>query len=244
VFLDEVTELPPAAQAMLLRALSEGEIVPVGDTRPRRVQVRVVAATNGDVPALVQSGRFRMDLYYRLRGLHLRVPPVRERGRDWELIRDHYLRRLGIASRSEKRFSHESLDVLSRYSWPGNVRELRSLVEASYHLSDGSVIEPRHFIDSLEEAARLTQLRKVPLCEADTDCYERMVEQQASFWDVVYRPYMDRDLNRAQVRTIIARGLSASRGSYKRLLAIFGMPEDDYLRFMDFLRHNRLKPEA
>ena len=244
IFLDEVTELSAPAQAMLLRALGEGEIVPVGETRPRRVHVRVVAAAGADIPTLVQAGRFRADLYYRLRGLHLQVPPVRERGRDWELIRDYYLHRLGGTHDREKQFSSESDDILRRYDWPGNVREIKSLVETGYCLSDNEVIEPRHFLDSLEQAARLGQLRKVPLCDIETRCYEQMVEEQGCFWDVVHRPYMDRELSRAQVRDIVARGLAGSQGSYKRVLALFGMPDEDYLRFMDFLRHHRLKPEG
>jgi DNA-binding NtrC family response regulator len=242
VFLDEVTELSPAAQAMLLRALSEGEIVRVGETRPRRVNVRVVAAAGGDVPALVRSGRFRADLYYRLRGLHLRVPAVRERGRDWELIRDYYLGRLGTSRSREKRFSRESLEVLEGYEWPGNVRELKSVVETGFHLSDSALIEPRHFLDSLEEAARLGQLRKVPFCDVETRCYESMIQKEASFWEAVHAPYLKRQLNRDQVRNIVSRGLAASRGNYKRLLGIFGIADSDYLRFMDFLRHHALKP--
>src|SRR5262245_27300523 len=91
VFLDEVTDLSLSAQAMLLRVLSEGELVPIGETAPRRVDVRLVAASSADVPGLVRSGRFRLDLYYRVRGLHLHLPAVRERGRDWELISDYYL---------------------------------------------------------------------------------------------------------------------------------------------------------
>jgi DNA-binding NtrC family response regulator len=253
VFLDEVTELSPSAQAMLLRALGEGEIVPVGETRVRKVKVRVVAATGSDVPALVQSGRFRADLYYRLRALHVHVPPVRERGRDWELIRDYYLGRLGGTRAQAKQFSTESNAILSRYGWPGNVRELKSLVETGFCLSETEMIEPRHFIDSLEEAARMGQLRKVPLCDVgdvggigdiEARCYQRMIEDKVSFWEAVHHPYLDRELSRAQVRAIVARGLAASRGSYKRLLALFGIAEADYLRFMDFLRHHRLKPES
>src|SRR5262249_17963347 len=121
-FLDEVTGLSAAAQAMLLRALSEGGIVPEGRTRARRAPGGVVAATGTGVPTLVQGGRFRADLFYRLRGLHLKVPAVRERGRDWELIRDYYLGRLTAARESSKRFSRASNDILSRYAWPGNVR--------------------------------------------------------------------------------------------------------------------------
>ncbi len=241
-FLDEVTELSQPAQAMLLRVLSEGEIVPVGETASRSVNVRVVAASTADVDSMVHSGRFRMDLYYRLRGMQLRIPPVRERGRDWELIGDYYLHRLSLSCQESKRFSPESMDVLGRYGWPGNVRELKALVDSGFHLSEGQLIEPCHFLESLEEAARLGQLAKFPALDVEPQCYEQMVRGEGSFWHLVYEPFLDRELSRSQVRSVIERGLAASGGSYKRLLPLFGMAIADYPRFMDFLRHHRLKP--
>jgi DNA-binding NtrC family response regulator len=244
VLLDEVAELSPSAQAMLLRALGEGEIVPVGETRPRRVEVRLVAAAGCDLRAMVRGGRFREDLYYRLSGFRLHVPALRERGQDWLLLRDHYLDELGLACGRPKAFSREATAILGGYCWPGNVRELKSLVSTAFYLSEGGSIEPRHFLESLEEAASEGQLAKVPFSDAGTSCYESMLTQKASFWDVVHGPYMDRELSRPQVRTILLRGLETTRGSYKKLLPLFGIAEGDYLRFMDFLRHHRLKPEG
>jgi transcriptional regulator with PAS, ATPase and Fis domain len=242
IFLDEVTELSLPAQAMLLRVLSEGEIVPVGETAPRIVNVRVVAATSNDVAALVERGEFRRDLYYRLRGGQLRIPPVRERGRDWEIICEYYLGRLIESRRRDKRFSPEAIEVLSAYDWPGNVRELKALVDSGYYLSDGALIEPRHLLESLEHAARLDQLARVPALDSEGQCYERMTTGGQDFWEVIHRPYLDRELSRAQVRSILARGLEVSRGSYKSLLPLFGIAHGDYPRFMDFLRHHDLKP--
>jgi transcriptional regulator with GAF, ATPase, and Fis domain len=244
VFLDEVAELPLHAQAMLLRALSEGEVVPIGETVPRRVDVRVIAATSMDMGSLVRNGRFRRDLYYRLRGMHLEVPPVRERGRDWELIADYYLRNLEAARARQKRFSAESREVLSRYAWPGNIRELKALVDSGFHLSEGELIEPRHFLESLEQAARLEQLETIPLLDAGAECYDRMTRGEGNFWELVYRPYLERELSRSQVRAVLARGLAATLGSYKRLLQLFGIAPEEYPRFMDFLRHHKLKPSA
>jgi DNA-binding NtrC family response regulator len=242
VFLDEVAELSLATQAMLLRVLSEGELVPVGDTRPRRVDVRVVAATSVDLHAMVREGRFRRDLYFRLSALQVRVPAVRERGADWELIRDYYLGQLGAARQHPKRFSRESIALLSRYDWPGNVRELKGLVDTGFHLSDGETIEPRHFVESLEAAARLDQLGRVPLVDAQGDRYDRLTRGEGDFWSLVHHPYLERDLSRAEVRALVERGLSATQGSYKKLLRLWSMADEDYLRFMDFLRHQRLKP--
>jgi DNA-binding NtrC family response regulator len=229
LFLDEVAELSLPAQALLLRALGEGEVVRVGDTRPRRVDVRVVAATSADLHQLVQTGRFRRDLYFRLRALHVRVPALRERGADWELIREYYLRALASDREAHKRFSHEALEVLSRYDWPGNVR--------------GELIEPCHFLEALEEVARLDQMRQVPLIDVETQCWERLTSGAADFWEVVHGPYLARELSRAQVRGLIARGLAVTRGSFKRLVGLFGLPAQDYMRFMAFLRHHNLKPD-
>jgi len=243
VFLDEIGELSLQVQAMLLRVLSEGEVVPVGGTQARRVDVRVVAATNQDLRARVKAGAFRADLYYRLRYLHVEVPPLRMRGDDWELILSHQVDRLAKKRATAARFSDEALTLLRDYDWPGNVREVMALADTGFCLSDGSLIEPRHFIETLESAARVGQFHNVPLADVVSRKYESLVNQEGSFWDLVYQPYMDRDLTRADVRAIVARGLTAARGSYKRLLTRFGVAPQDYLRFMDFLRHHRLKPD-
>jgi transcriptional regulator with GAF, ATPase, and Fis domain len=242
VFLDEVGELSLQTQAMLLRVLGEGEVVRVGETQSRKVDVRVVAATSRDLRALVEAGRFRSDLFYRLRGLQLRIPPVRERGDDWQLIVEYYLEQLGAARLRRKSFSRAALALLGNYAWPGNVREVKAVVDTGFHLSDGELIEAAHFAESLEEIARCGELARVPLLETPGR-YEIMARGEASFWEVVHRPYLNRELSRAEARDIVAQGLGESRGSYKRLLTIFGIDAADYLRFMDFLRHHRLKPE-
>jgi transcriptional regulator with GAF, ATPase, and Fis domain len=241
VFLDEVGELSVQAQAMLLRLLSEGEIVPVGETHPRRVNVRVVVATNRNLKEMVEQGRFRDDLYYRLRYLQLQIPPVRDRGDDWELLMTHYLDRLSGPNRPRKHFSQEAMALLRGHHWPGNVREIRGLVDTGFHLSEGQLIEPGDFAESLEERSRARQLTAVPLSGADGP-YRRLIDREGNFWDLVHQPYLERDLNRLEVREIIAQGLTRSGGSYKKLLDDFGLDQADYLKFMDFLRHHHLKP--
>lgn len=267
VFLDEVGELSLPAQAMLLRVLGEGEIVPVGTTQTRHVDVRVIAATSRELGPMVAGGRFRADLYYRLRHLHVRVPALRERGDDWQLVLQHYLDRLSARNGSRKLFSRHALGALRTYQWPGNVRELRSLVETGYCLSDGPTIEVEHIAgaleaSALERAARDAQWERIVFPEASIpvadvrlpradaghgaahDVYERLAHGDGTFWELVQRPYLARELSRAEVRRIIERGLVATRGSYKRLLAVFGMEAAEYLKFMDFLRHHDLKPPA
>ena len=241
VFLDEIGELPVHAQSMLLRVLSEGEVVAVGDTRVRRVDVRVVAATSRDLRPMIESGRFREDLYYRLRQLQVHVPAVRERGDDWELIARHYLDRMAERTGHAKRFSDDAHAFLRRHDWPGNVREIRSVVDTGFHLSDGVLITPDDFSEALTEAARREQAARNA---AALDYFGRLLAGDGSFWELVHRPFLERDLNRGEVRQIVELGLSSSSGSYKRLLELFGIPQEDYLKFMDFLRHHRLKPDA
>ena len=244
LFLDEVGELSPRAQAALLRAIGIGEIVRLGESRARRVDVRVVAATNRDLRAMVAAGTFREDLYYRLAPLRLRVPALRERGDDWRLISEAYLALLYRQSGEVKRMGESAATVLAGYSWPGNVREVRGLLDTVFCLCPGDTIEACHVEGELQDD-RNGELDHATLALASggaPDPYATMARGEASFWSAVRDPYLDRELNRDEVRQIVERGLSEAGGSYKRALRTFGLPEREYLKFMDFLRHHRLKP--
>ena len=244
LFLDEVGELTPRAQAALLRAIGVGEIVRLGESKARRVDVRVVAATNRDLRAMVADGAFREDLYYRLAPLRLHVPALRERGDDWRLIAEAYLAQLCRQSGEVKRLGDSAVRALAGYPWPGNVREVRGLLDTAFCLCLGDVIEAadvqpelRPVADELDEAA-LTLV-----AGGQADPFAQMARGEGSFWSVVRDPYLDRELNRDEVKAIVERGLAQVGGSYKRALKAFGLPEGEYLKFMDFLRHHRLKPE-
>jgi Nif-specific regulatory protein len=130
LFLDEVTELPPALQSKLLRVLQEGEIRPVGATHERRVNVRIVAATNRDLQKAMADGSLREDLYYRLEAFPIRVPPLRERREDIRPIAEHWLARYRVElGKSVPGFSQQAMELLEAYDWPGNVRELQNEVQ-------------------------------------------------------------------------------------------------------------------
>ncbi len=130
LFLDEIGELSNSCQTKLLRVLEQGEISRVGESRVRKVDVRVVAATNRDLALEVKEGRFREDLYYRLNVLSVNLPPLRDRDGDVRLLLDHYLRQAASrSSRARLEFSEEALVALLSYRWPGNVRELKNLTE-------------------------------------------------------------------------------------------------------------------
>jgi len=144
LFLDEIGELPPALQVKLLRALQEEEVRPVGESKPRRVDVRVLAATARDLEADVAEGRFRQDLFYRLNVVRVRVPPLRERREDIPLLVDHFLAHFrDTLGRPVRGMSDEALDTLVAYPWPGNVRELENVIERAMILASGDRITLR-----------------------------------------------------------------------------------------------------
>lgn len=163
LFLDEIGELPLSIQAKLLRAIQEGEIQRVGDDRPRKVDVRVIAATNRNLEEEIQKGTFRSDLYHRLNVYPLLTPPLRDHLQDIPLLTgffcDAYQRRLGS---KPFRLSETSIDKLSKYDWPGNVRELKNIISrATLHASQENLsqaksvilIEPKHlFLPSVESS--------------------------------------------------------------------------------------------
>lgn len=141
IFLDEVGELPLDTQVKLLRVLQEQEFEPVGSSRTVRVDVRIIAATNRDLEEAVRSGRFRVDLFYRLHVLPIRVPPLRERRTDIPLLVMFFLSR--FAKKLGKKIEavpQGIMDLLSAYAWPGNIRELQNLVERAVILSQGPVL--------------------------------------------------------------------------------------------------------
>jgi len=151
LFLDEVGDLPLAAQSKLLRALQEGEIERVGDHRTRRVNVRMVAATNIELRQRVKDGRFRADLYYRLNPFQIEIPPLRERMEDISLLAKRFLEKFSaIHAKKLRGFTDKAKRALLSYAWPGNIRELQNMVERGVILAPGGTrIEVEHLFTSL-----------------------------------------------------------------------------------------------
>ncbi len=141
LFLDELGELPMAAQAKLLRVLQDGVVEPIGARSPHRVNVRVVAATNKDLAKLIRKGQFREDLYYRLNVGEVRLPPLRERRSDIPKLALAVLDRLNASLHRPKRFTQEALARLQAHNWPGNVRDLENVVERSARLCRNAALD-------------------------------------------------------------------------------------------------------
>jgi len=216
LFLDEIGNTGRRFQVKLLRALQERQIRRLGDLIVRKVDIRVIAATNCDLASMVRRGDFREDLFYRLNVFPIHVAPLRRRLEDVPLLVEHVLR-------GRKTISHDALMKLQSYAFPGNVRELENIVESAIYAASGSAIETADF--SLPYHTR-------PLDDAD----EIEVD---NFWESVAKPFAERLITRAYVEKVVRRGLSQTNGSYRKLVAHFKMPESDYKRFMDFLRRHR-----
>lgn len=153
IFLDEVIELSPRAQATLLRVLQEGELERVGDSKVRRIDIRVVAATNEDLETAVKDGRFRADLFYRLNVYPVHIPPLRDRTEDIPLLIEHFLEKYHtLYNKRTQGVTDKALQSLLMYKWPGNIRELENMVERGVILTDNNhSIDMESFFPSLAE---------------------------------------------------------------------------------------------
>jgi len=151
LFLDEIGDISPKTQVALLRVLQEREFERVGGGKPIKVDARIIFATNRNLPQMVREGTFREDLYYRLRGICIDLPPLRERPEDIRALADHFLNQYAAESGSvAKQLSKSAMALLVRYSWPGNIRELENIVRSVALLSEGQIIEGRDFDDYRE----------------------------------------------------------------------------------------------
>jgi two-component system response regulator AtoC len=185
LFLDEVGELPAPVQARLLRVLQESEIRRVGAARPRRIDVRVIAATHRDLQQMVREGTFRSDLYFRLRVIELLLPPLRERGEDLEELARHLLERTAArAGKTDLTFTDEAWAAMLAHHWPGNVRELSNAIERAVILCDTGLITAEllalespdgsappasnHALDGAEGSSLLDYFRRFVLEHQDT----------------------------------------------------------------------------
>jgi len=178
LFLDEMGDVDLQVQAKLLKAVDEMRFRRLGDVQDRRVDVRLIAATHRDLDTLVQEGKFREDLYYRIRGVELRVPPLRERGQDLIVLARGFLERIASdLGRPRARLSQVAEEVLREHSWPGNVRELRNVLEHAVLLSPRDTLTAEDFAEVLR-APRRDMGGRLTLEEAERRHVERILRQE------------------------------------------------------------------
>jgi DNA-binding NtrC family response regulator len=247
LFLDELGEMSLAMQAMLLRFSETGEIQTVGvDTAAGRADVRLITATNRDLRAQIAAGEFREDLYYRLNVIHIRIPPLRERGRDVLLLFRHFLRMASEAHRlPPPDLTPDAEEIVLAYHWPGNVRELRNVTERIALRDSNRAITPADLPTEIRCGGRVTMIVPGPgdVAPVVAQPQAQSVAQHlwdklmtgADFWEVVQKPFRAHEVTRAELAALIDRGLQETRGSYRALVRLFNLQTGDYKRFHAFL---------
>jgi DNA-binding NtrC family response regulator len=172
LFLDEVSEMPAELQAKLLRVLESGAVARVGAEKLLKIDVRIIAASNRDLEAAAEEGKFRQDLLYRLNLFPIRLPPLRERAEDIEALAEHFLAELNLQEGARKTLASATVAILRRCPWPGNVRELKNVIHQAFLLTDGTEIGPASLAPELTGRARAAKGRLevgpgTPLAQAE-----------------------------------------------------------------------------
>ena len=253
LFLDELGEMSLRMQAVLLRFAETGEIQTIGvDGVTGRSDVRLITATNRNLRERIDAGVFREDLYFRLNIIQIHVPPLRERAEDVMPLLRHYLRKASETHRLHcPELTTDSEQLLTAYAWPGNVRELKNLAERlvvrewDRPIASGDlpteIRGSRETVVSTPSANVVFAQGSVPTARrlergsgAADRLWDRLIAGE-NFWTVVHQPFKAHELTRDDLAALIHRGLEHTRGSYRALLGVFGLPPTDYKRFHAFL---------
>jgi transcriptional regulator with GAF, ATPase, and Fis domain len=233
IFLDEISNLSLRSQAKLLRVVQEREVRRIGDGALRKLDIQVIAATNIDLWPEIKKGKFRRDLYFRLKSTEIRIPPLRERREDIPLLIDWFLSRVSQSNGCRKSVSPEAYKRLTRYSYPGNVRELKNNIESAYYLSKDTIINVSDLQPELQgisdSSADISRVR---------DLYDSLREGRATFEEAVKRPFLNRILNREAVKGILRLALTDSHGKYREAFRLLGIPSSSYSVMMLFLKRH------
>jgi Nif-specific regulatory protein len=181
IFLDEIGEMSLPLQAKLLRVLQEKEVEPIGG-KPKKVDIRIIAATNAELEELIQQKRFRLDLYYRLNVIRLDIPPLRERKEDILLLAKYFIERYSKENDKDiHSITPEAIKLLESYDWPGNVRELENLIERAVVLNQTGYLDVKDFPEVLE---KISSLEKVPYLISSGDVeFSSIPEQSLDLYD-------------------------------------------------------------
>jgi transcriptional regulator with PAS, ATPase and Fis domain len=243
IFLDEIGETSLRMQALMLRFLENGEIWRIGADRVQSTSdVRVIAATNRDLAERIEQREFRADLYYRLNVIRIELPPLRDRREEIPLFLDHFMRAYSERHMSPNpELTAAARAALLAYDWPGNIRELKNVVERLIvRRHSGAIDEGDLPAEVIGLSRRATaQPQAVAVRSRADELYDRMVVGGESFWSAVHPLFTARDMTRDDMRAIITRGLTQTRGSYRLVLQLFNMPAEDYKAFLNFLRKHQ-----
>lgn len=197
LFLDEIGDMPLGLQAKILKVIENSEVAPLGDTRPRTVDIRLITATNQDLEEKIANKTFREDLYYRLNVIEIKIPPLRERKEDIHLLVNHFVRIYSEENeKAVKGVDGNAMRWLMQYSWPGNVRELRNVIERAVVLSRGKYITEN---DLPEKIRRTAEHREVSTLKASIEDYEK---------NLIQGIYMSRGRNKEETARVLGIDLA------------------------------------
>ena len=235
LFLDEISNMPLRIQVKLLRALQEREVRRVGETITRKIEIRVVAATNKDLTEEIKNSRFCHDLFYRLKAMEIHMPSLKDRVDDIPLLLEYFLQQIFEQEKGEsRRFSQEALELLRQYSYPGNIRELKNAVAAAYYSSSGYIMEA----GVLPSEVRIQNTAVTALSSTEDNLYREILAGKGGFEDLVKKPYMARRVEASVVRGVIKRALSDSAGVYRNAFMRLRIPQSSYAATMQFLKRH------
>lgn len=232
LFFDEISEVPVSFQAKLLRFIETKCYSYLGDPREKKADVRIIAATNRDLRKLIDQNRFREDLYYRLNVLPVTIPPLRDRRED--------IRTLVMEKREclkGKKIGEDFWTVVMDYPWPGNIRELFTvLTRVGIHggdpISGDDVRAMIYETESIAEDSTDSTFRKI----------QRQIREGASFWEVVWRPFINRDIHRGNVRELLGSALEKAGGNFARMIRQMNMKDEEYHNFMALMHKYDIDP--
>jgi len=228
LFLDEIGDMPPEAQTRLLRVLQEGEFTTVGGRQPIRANARIVAATHRDLRALIRTGQFREDLFYRLNVVPIRLPPLRERPDDIPVLAQHFLNKAQSEGLPAKTLDPGAMALLSAYRWPGNVRELENLIRRLAALVPQPVITEAVLADELADYVPMEEPVEVTSNGDESDSLAAVVERHVNRLLVTIREsgeegvLYERALAELE-RPLIRMTLAETRGNQIRAAALLGL---------------------
>ncbi len=234
ILLDEISNLPFRLQAKLLRVLQEREVRRIGETMPRGIDVQVMAATNRDLLEETRQGRFRGDLYYRLKAMEIRVPALRDHSEDIPLLIEWYLEKIAQSEGGRfKKYSAEAKALLKAYHYPGNVRELKNIVAESYYSSRSQIIEIGELPPEVRQGAGLETSSEAGIAGR---IYVEIIERRGTFEELVRGPFLNHQFGSSVVRGVVERALRDSGGKYRDAFVLLRIPDRSYSMTMQFLK--------
>ncbi len=229
--IDEITEIPISMQTKLLRFLDTKKYTILGDTKEKYADVRIITSTNKDINKAIKDKTFREDLFYRINTLEIKLPLLKDRKED---IKDLVNEKISFFS--GKKIENDIWTALYDYDWPGNIRELFSILKRAG-------IECKNSISGNDIKQIINENRQEKLNFVENNIIEQIwdrLESGESFWRLVKEPYLERELNKREVKAILQKGLLETNDRYIDLLEIFNLKKNEYKKFMNFLRKNKL----